>query len=279
MTVVCEWCGASFDRPRGSVRRFCSLHCGAMWRVSQGYSLGHTKDPAKHGTKTCPVCGKDFEYLLTQPPRTCCSRSCAAKLRAQEKRHPFQTQKREPGKRTTTACPTCGKEFTYLASWPRKYCSNRCAGLGYAGTNLPNYGNGYDASCETCGKVFRANKTVRGRFCSSKCFGKWQSEHIRGEVHPLWRGGAEPYYGLTWDAARRAVRIRDKVCQGCGISPKELGRSLDVHHLKPFRTFGRNRHQEANDLSNLVALCPTCHTAWEWAGRRGEPYPKAQRGA
>lgn len=329
MSVVCAWCGTSFERPQTSKRRFCSRHCGAMWRVSAGFSKGRVKEPDKWGTLTCPVCGREFEYKLSDPPRRCCSRSCAALLRMRENRHPLQGRQRDASKYSTTICPTCGKEFEYLLSWPRKYCSNVCAGKANV-TNIASFTpTGYDATCEICGKTFRANKTVRGRFCSLKCFGKWQSLYIRGMWHPLrwhkfgrharfpptflhcrqcgksyivkpswatssrfcsrkclskyqsltwvgennpaWEGGYDSYYGPTWRLAQRLTRERDKVCQRCGKSPEQLGKQLDVHHIKPFRTFGRERHAEANTLSNLVALCHSCHLAWEWAtkGRRG----------
>jgi len=52
------------------------------------------------------------------------------------------------------------------------------------------------------------------------------------------------------------------------MTAAELGRSLDVHHIVPFREFGRERYLEANDPGNLVALCNVCHTAREWRTNR-----------
>lgn len=231
------------------------------------------------------------------------------------------------GKCASTTCPTCGKEFWYYLSWPRKYCSNTCKGVGGI-TNIKHWQpTGYDATCEECGKTFRAGVSTRGRFCSSRCWGIWSSAHVVGPTHPKfgkkfgrpphlpppvtktcpvcertfvtkashisrrrfcskqcmaadlamrvrgednfnWQGGYEPYYGPTWLAARRAVRERDKVCQMCGVSPQETGRELDVHHIKPFRTFGSARHEEANQLTNLMLLCNTCHAKYEQATNR-----------
>ena len=60
------------------------------------------------------------------------------------------------------------------------------------------------------------------------------------------------------------MRLRDGYrCQVCG-SP-ELGHAHDVHHKIPFRSFATR--QEANQLSNLVTLCPTCHRHVETAVR------------
>ncbi len=71
-------------------------------------------------------------------------------------------------------------------------------------------------------------------------------------------------YGPTWATQRDKARARDGYrCRGCG-APERAGRSHDVHHLQPFRTFGyargHNRYDViANRLENLVTLCPSCH--------------------
>lgn len=81
-------------------------------------------------------------------------------------------------------------------------------------------------------------------------------------------------YGPSWPQAREAVRARDGfICRQCG-APEKAGRAHDVHHLKPFRSFGyvpgENRHDcQANDLDNLITLCPSCHQRAESArGKR-----------
>ncbi|MGD8554640.1 MAG: DEAD/DEAH box helicase [Anaerolineales bacterium] len=71
-------------------------------------------------------------------------------------------------------------------------------------------------------------------------------------------------YGPSWPQARKAARVRDgRQCRQCGARERE-GRAHDVHHLRPFREFGyvpgENRNdRQANDLDNLITLCPTCH--------------------
>lgn len=81
-------------------------------------------------------------------------------------------------------------------------------------------------------------------------------------------------YGPSWPQAREAARVRDGViCRQCG-APERAGRAHDVHHLKPFRAFGyvigENRNdRQANDLDNLITLCPSCHQRAESArGKR-----------
>jgi len=103
-------------------------------------------------------------------------------------------------------------------------------------------------------------------------------------------------YGPNWLAQRDRARVRDGYrCQSCGapeqgrvLSPvlsetKGLskggvlslskggvlslskGRAHHVHHKIPFRAFASYR--QANQLSNLVTLCPRCHRRAELAVR------------
>jgi DEAD/DEAH box helicase domain-containing protein len=63
-------------------------------------------------------------------------------------------------------------------------------------------------------------------------------------------------YGPNWAAQRDRARERDSHrCQQCGAY--EGARTHHVHHKIPFRTFAS--YQQANQLSNLVTLCPSCH--------------------
>jgi DEAD/DEAH box helicase domain-containing protein len=67
-------------------------------------------------------------------------------------------------------------------------------------------------------------------------------------------------YGPAWPAIRQRVRERDGYCcQLCG-SP-EQGRAHDVHHKIPFRAF--STPDQANQLHNLITLCPACHNRVE----------------
>jgi DEAD/DEAH box helicase domain-containing protein len=79
----------------------------------------------------------------------------------------------------------------------------------------------------------------------------------------VWLG--EPnYYGMNWEFQRKLARARDHYrCQLCGAP--EIERAHHVHHKIPFRLF--TNAQEANDLANLVTLCPSCHHKVESAVR------------
>lgn len=63
-------------------------------------------------------------------------------------------------------------------------------------------------------------------------------------------------YGNNWDKQRLSARQRDNfTCQNCGRP--ENTQPHHVHHKIPFRQF--TSYILANQLDNLVTLCPTCH--------------------
>jgi DEAD/DEAH box helicase domain-containing protein len=79
----------------------------------------------------------------------------------------------------------------------------------------------------------------------------------------LWNSGQNEY-GPAWDELRQQVLNRDgHQCQVCGVDDKN--QALHIHHIQPFRSF-INR-EAANQLQNLVALCPTCHKKAETSVR------------
>lgn len=83
------------------------------------------------------------------------------------------------------------------------------------------------------------------------------------EEEGLWNNSPNDY-GPLWAANRNKVRARDGFrCQNCGIL--ETDRQHHVHHKIPFRAFSST--EQANQMSNLVTLCPNCHRLVETAVR------------
>jgi DEAD/DEAH box helicase domain-containing protein len=81
----------------------------------------------------------------------------------------------------------------------------------------------------------------------------------------LWTNASNEY-GPDWSRIRLRVRTRDEFrCQACGRL--EVGREHDVHHKIPFRQFrdesGKILRERANQIDNLVTLCPECHRKTE----------------
>ena len=69
-------------------------------------------------------------------------------------------------------------------------------------------------------------------------------------------------YGPNWQQQRQKVLERDGFrCRTCGGDGQG---KLHVHHIRPFREYGyvpgeNENYLIANQISNLVALCPSCH--------------------
>ncbi|MHB1295118.1 MAG: DEAD/DEAH box helicase [Anaerolineae bacterium] len=91
-------------------------------------------------------------------------------------------------------------------------------------------------------------------------------QEVAGRLHDegWWVGEHTASRGPSWPAQRDLARRRDGFhCRWCGAEERP-GRRHDVHHLRPFRDFGwipgaNETHLQANDLANLITLCPSCH--------------------
>ena len=87
----------------------------------------------------------------------------------------------------------------------------------------------------------------------------------------LWEADANDY-GPNWSQQRHMARERDGYrCTVCGVA-ESAGRQHDVHHIRPFRSFGyipgvNENYKLANRLENLRTLCPSCHRKVEQSQR------------
>jgi len=174
------------------------------------------------------------------------------------------------GGNATLQCDQCDKEISKKRSevGERNFCSPECLyewqSEEKSGEDNHLWAGGkVETECENCGATLKRwpsdIKAVNNSFCDGDCFGSWVSENRTGEDHPRWVGGHARYYGPSWYEQRQRARDRDDYrCQICGASDE-----VHVHHIRPFREFGVENHEEANALDNLICLCPHHHTKWE----------------
>ena len=263
VTKTCPVCGKEFTRHVSQPRTTCSLACR-----SQYFS------PDAKITAPCPECGKEFTYYKSHKGvRKYCSHTCAGKHR--------QTNiKRWKPSAYTATCEQCGKEYTTTPKATRgRFCSRPCwykwlKEHAPTGPDSPNFGRNFPRpshlpppltkKCQVCGKEFatKASQFQQRVTCSKSCYAILQVTQEAGANNFNWKGGYLPYYGPNWRAQRRKVRERDGyTCQRCGISEHELGRELDVHHIRRFGDF--KNYKLANQESNLISLCPICHLVVE----------------
>lgn len=206
--------------------------------------------------KPCEVCGAS---LKTKPShydrRKTCSRSCADKLRTRNGTE-------------TRVCRNCGKQYTQPKSRAKygrgSVCSKECQyqlnSRLFTDESVAIY-----ADCLCCGQQFRKTESgIKGRvgagkYCSREC----RDKHRVKENHPQYlSGSASEKRGPNWQAQKRAAKQRDNdTCIDCGLTEADsiaaTGESLHVHHKTPYRRF--SSFVEANDLGNLITLCPPCH--------------------
>lgn len=230
--VQCHWCGKTFERQANHAKReqrhFCNSTCKGAWLKTQ---TGPNATAYK-GTMVqveCSQCGKAIQ--------------------------------RDPAKVKRNDRFFCGGG-----------CWNKWRSIHLRDENNPNFSvPAIETHCALCEKPIRRKpwrfgETKRTRhFCCAKHRAEWCKINLVGENSGTWKGGAVRYYGPNWRAQMRAARKRDGyTCQVCGMSQKKNGRSLDVHHITPFRAFnyipGENENYlQANDLINLISLCRNCH--------------------
>ena len=206
-------------------RKFCSRSCANKYRAQQQ-------------KRFCPTCGEHFLASPSQKQKYCCWH-CA-------QNPPLATK--------TKVCEWCDSAFTVKsrrALEQQRFCSKVCAGS-WKRSNRPII------ACEQCGKQLdrppsKATRSHR-QFCSTQCFYDWN----RQENNASWLGGHDSYRGPNWQPQRTLARKRDNhTCQQCNITESELGKELDVHHIKPYRLFPD--YNAANVLDNLRSLCHDCH--------------------
>lgn len=192
----------------------------------------------------CEICHKRF---MAKPSdikagRRFCSRACWRVFNARTIE--------------TCACLICGEIFRIKPHQKKtaKYCSRKCKGLARR--------NKTEFPCMLCGKQFVTWPSAYGKghsYCSDECSRKALSISKQGASNPSWRGGCRLDRGRNWSSQRKLALKRDgDVCQYCGKKNKLEKRRFQVHHIKPFRTFNGD-YIQANQLSNLIVLCGSCH--------------------
>lgn len=183
-------------------------------------------------------------------------------------------------------CSQCGKEIKVPPSKNSKnnFCCRECYNL-FHSKNTKEY------KCEVCGKIFKSNEQKNAnRFCCRKCYDEWhriknkervcptcgktfiakssedkycsrechlQNLHqkMKGEGHPLWKGGVSKLNdhrdNNDYKNWRRQVYERDDYkCVKCGSKEK-----LNAHHILSWKHYPELRY----DLDNGITLCEKCH--------------------
>lgn len=204
----------------------------------------------KYLVKECIYCGKEF-IAKRKDAVSCGKRTSDHRIN-------------EKVNTTMTKCDCCGNLFKQAVSQynrnkrdgRKSYCSQKCMGEAYK--------DRVTLRCSECGKEFQRAKSGydpnnKHYFCSKDCQAKNIDYILRGKDHHRYIDGkSRNSRGKGWIRTRKELRKRDNyTCKMCGITEGELGKALDVHHIKPYRMFDDS--EKANEQGNLISLCPSCH--------------------
>lgn len=233
----------------------------------------------KSNIHNCFRCGKEVNRVLgkkrngEKADRIFCSRPC------------YDEQRKDDWRAKGFNCKTCGKRVEKpQQAGARKFCSMQCR----KNLNI----KACVTECKVCKTVFSAikwryengeakyyTKDKTRKTCSTGCHHMFYrideerkrkiGESEKGSKHHNWQGGGKRrgYRGANWlEIAEKARKRAGYKCEHCGITQDECGRKLDVNHIEPFHQSKNKSH--ANRLSNLEALCKSCHMLTEWKWRK-----------
>lgn len=222
---------------------------------------------------SCDNCSKTFNKPPSKVERSehdFCSRECSDEYQKVQFSGENNPNYRGGGEWTCEYCGDVAEGTPYEASY-RKYCSQECMNKAlsekFSGEGNPSWNGGkVTIECNWCGDEKEVTPAKSDRpFCSDECYKSWLSHKYRGnrwvgEDNPAWSGGKERhrFYGPNWQDQRQKVLERDgNECILCGATE-----NLHVHHKTPIDRFDRDTpgwYNLANDTSNLVTLCGSCH--------------------
>lgn len=224
----------------------------------------------------CGNCGKEFErqkgkHENNKSGLQFCTHACSSSWKS-GKNHP-----QWKGAKQMHVCDECGcrfERYSTQVNGEKSFCTPQCHGKWASknrkGQNSPSWKGKVRVSCDNCGNSLDRypSQVAFGphNFCNAQCRSGWLSKYNSGSNNVSFKGGyGDIYYGPNWARQKKEARSRDgHKCRHCGITEKKLSRKLDVHHITPFRDFGydwevNENYKEANKLSNLICLCPSCH--------------------
>lgn len=271
----CEICGKKFIPKPYKANKFCGAKC---YHIAQRKGLYKWQtDKRIKNRYICSYCGKEVIAVKRK------------KRNGEEAEHIFCNRMCYDNFRRLNSdriCKYCGKHFLALnAHKNAQFCDDNCRRSYFAQKTI--------RYCANCGQSFypwtfdRLTGSIildsEVTTCSKKCRVEYKRKReigrrekislaFTGEKHPNWQGGKNQYRGENWKHQRFLAKKRDNyICQCCGITQrqavKKYGSGLEVHHKIPYVFFGDD-YFAANDLSNLVSLCRSCHQKTEWKYRK-----------
>jgi HNH endonuclease len=144
--------------------------------------------------------------------------------------------------RVEQQCAVCGRSFSRVGSdVDRRHCSYQCANVSKRKPTPARH-------CIGCGILFKPKKHYV-TYCRKGCVRKSKArrEHEAGIF-------------LNRKIAKSVLLKETRACQLCGWNVEPS--ILELHH--------KDRNRRHNHISNLIVICPNCHTLDHYKHRDGQ---------
>jgi len=232
----CGVCGNEFT-PTYKDQVGCSYKCSRR--------LVSTRAMDRRPTIVCKYCGKEVKVKeCHKDSQLFCSKECDTNWRRE---NPLLGPDNPCYKPTFSTCDYCGTSFHRSESQVNTdtvFCSIECKSLYQSVKRHQN-------TCIMCGKEFLSAKKVK-MYCSIIAY------YLRYDLDPTNK------YGSTFLKSKKQILLeRGLTCQVCNKEMKTEKNLPDLHHIIPFRYFGTANHEIANNISNLILACRSCHKSIE----------------
>jgi hypothetical protein len=189
----------------------------------------------------------------------------------------YQETMRRKYPRPTLVCQNCEQPFTPKKLYHGRilrFCSRRCCALSHHNEKLLPFDPAEAWRLWRTGlsalRVALALGVERGVvYRWLKAVGLYEPRPASGPRTSTWRGGVK----LSDAMRQRVINLAGNRCEQCGYGGAgEHPEILQIHH--------RDRNNRNNVITNLILLCPNCHT-WEhyrtvtglYSGHKRKPLP------
>ena len=151
--------------------------------------------------------------------------------------------------RVTLNCAYCNQEFSKVASdKDRIFCSNDCKLTARAAKPAEQ------KTCLYCNSLFFKKSHKKEQFyCSASCA---KTDYNKKKKEENLLNG----YWHNYKQAKKFLLAESDSCQSCGWN--KVPEILELHH--------KDCNNKNNHRSNLILLCPTCHTIEHYNSKTGQ---------
>lgn len=125
-------------------------------------------------------------------------------------------------------------------------------------------------SCPTCGTIV---ENLRSTFCSIKCqMASYRISYIKRWKQGLETGCVKRDGEISYHIRRYLLERSKNSCEKCGwneINPKTGKTPVTIHHI--------DGNWQNNSETNLIVLCPNCHSLTENYGNLNKGFGRKDR--